>query len=363
MLKLSNQILDIYDDADSSVLEALSKIRPDCYVKTAEERSQLRDHEFALTLITKKASKLNKYPISDADSTWLSDKYFELNHHKLPVEAQIAAAHSLKMACDKFSLTPSACVVKIASSSAKPGSNVYFEKEGALRPTIHVKSVDMSKLAEIDSICDNESCAQYAMPTPSAVKIACEYFKEHQDKMPVLKRHKYAAAIQKRAHELGMPAQKGAVEKYASDHYSGMVDAHLRARAALVDHKPELKDMYTKMASAKKQYSPSQFAQILYGIDKQAGLDNYYGAHLQNPFHATFGSEPDMYAGFRYKSASAAVLEGDELKNLATVKYAKVKEYFGDSFAGQFKTHPLEVFDSLPKDAKEVLVGIANGTH
>lgn len=360
MLKLANQILDIYDDMSKESLVKLAGVNPSCNVIGAEERVNLKDHDFALTIITKKASKLNKYPVCDADSAWLSNQYFDMHGHKLPAEAQKIAASNIKTACDKFNIKASDNLCKFAGSAS---GNVYFEKDGAVKPVINAVKVDMSKLADVDNIGDNYTAAQYAMPTASAVKIACSYFDTHHGKMPVTSRHKYAAAIQRRANELGMGAQKGTVSKYASDHYSPMVDAHLQARASLLEAKPELKGFVTKLAGAKKQYTPSQFAQLLSGFDKQAGLDKYYGSFLQNPFQATFASEPDLYAGFRYKTASQNVIEGDELAKLVTVKYAKIKEYFGETLADELKRSPTAIFDSLPRDAKEIIVGIADGTH
>jgi hypothetical protein len=361
MLNLANQILDVYDDTGRESLEKLASVRPDCNVLSTEERSGLKDYDFALTIITKKASKLNKYPICDADSTWLSSRYFDMHGHKLPLEAQKIAASNIKLACSKYKIEPSETIHKLASSEIP--TSVYFERDGAVKPVISAVRVDMSKLADVDNIGDNYTAAQYAMPTTSAVKIACSYLEEHHSKMPVDKRHKYAAAIQRRAHELGMGTQKGIVAKYASDHYSPMVDAHIQARASLLEAKPEMKSLVTKIGAAKKQYSPSQFAQILHGFDKQAGLDRHYGSHLQNPFQATFAVQPDPYEGFRYKTASQNVIEGDELTKLVNVKYAKIKEYFGETMADELKRNPTAIFDSLPRDAKEIIVGIADGTH
>lgn len=180
--------------------------------------------------------------------------------------------------------------------------------------------------------------------------------------MPLETRHKYAAALQRRAHELGMPVLQGTVVKYASDHYSPMVDAHIRARATLLEGKPDLKSTVEKLGAAKKSLTPSQFAQMLHGFDKQAGLSRYYGAHLTNPFEATFATQPDPYLGYRTKVAGQNVT-ADDLQRIVNAKYAQIKDYFGPHFADEMRKHPNEVFDSLPRDAKELIVGIAEGTH
>lgn len=358
MLKIANQILDVNDDLDYTMMKKIAREYPGCHVMSADERSMLRNHQFALTVITKQASKLNKYPIADHDSTWLSNRYFEMTHQRLPKEAAVIAASNIKTACEKFKIAPS----KVVSSMAKQASaNIYFEKGADLKSTNVVTKYDFSKLAQADAIGDNYTQAQYAMPNVSCVKMACEYFEKNASKMPLETRHKYAAAIQRRAHELGMEIQKGAVGKYASDHYSPMVDAHIRARASLAEARPDVRAMYEKVGSLKKEYSPSQFAQLLHGIDKRAGMDRYYGSHLTNPFYATFAAQPDPYAGYRYKSASRELLP-DELKNAVSAHHGKIKEHFGQTIADELRKEPLAIFDSLPKDAKEIIVGIVDGS-
>ncbi|MGH7194142.1 MAG: hypothetical protein ACREJM_11535, partial [Candidatus Saccharimonadales bacterium] len=69
MLKLANQIIDAYDDVALDGLKKLAQLKPDLYFMTPEERGALPDSAFALSLITKKASKLNKFPINSADNT------------------------------------------------------------------------------------------------------------------------------------------------------------------------------------------------------------------------------------------------------------------------------------------------------
>lgn len=359
MFKLANQVIDAYDDTEKTWLRKLATINPKCNLLSHEQRSQLKDHDFALSVVTKTASKLNKFPIADKDSTWISMQYFEKNSHKLPIEACEIAAYHLKTASLKHGLHPTPMVMALAKQVP---NNVYFEKEGSVKPVNAVVKPDLSKIAQVEDIGKNYTSAQYAMPSVTHVKLAAKYLEENEKKIPIEMVHKYAAAVQRRAHELGMAPLKGTIGKYASDHYSPMVDAHIRSRVSLLETKPELKATLEKLGAAKKRFSPSEFAQILHGFDKQAGLNRYYGAHLQNPYEATFAHTPD-HGGVIYKSASQRTMEGDELSKLVNVKYAKIKEYFGDYMASELKKDPASIFESLPRDAKEIIIGIADGTH
>lgn len=358
MLKLANQIIDAYDDVDRDGLKKLAALGPKIDMMSLEKRASLKDGDFALTFITKKAAKFNKFPIVDHDSTWLSNQFFEMNCHKLPEMAAKTAATHIKTACDKFKVEPTPAVAHFATTE-KVANNLFYEGSDTRTSRLNVQHVDLSKFAAADKIANNYTHAQYAMSSPAAVKLAAKYFDEHHKAMPVETRHKYAAAIQQRANELGMPAEKGTVSKYASDHYSGMVDLHIRSRLSLLNNDND-RQVLSKMAAMKTELPPKDFARALYSFDKKAGLSRYYGGHLTDPFMSTFAAAPDPKP-WRVKVGSAE-MTSDDLKRLAVEKYAKVKDYFGPHVADEFKRDPQTIFESLPMDSKEVLVGIANGT-
>jgi len=360
MFKLANQVIDIYDDVCLEGIRKIASLRPTVSVLSPEEHSRLSDGAFALSMITKKAAKLNKFPIDTADNTWLSNQYFDMNAHKLPkLAAQIAGFH-IKTACAKFNLQPTDGVVKLAAPIAPP-SNSYFEEADGLRASPKgALSHGFDKLAQVQQIGDNYTFAQNAMPSQGHVKAACQYFDKHVTKIPLEMRHKYAAAVQKRAAELGMPAQAGTVAKYASDGYSGAIDAHIRMRASLLDAiNPRAKETLEKMAAMKSQVSPKEFAQALFTFDKKAGLTRYYNGQLTNPFEATFA--PVQHAPKLLKTASGNQVAPDALASVVNEKHAEIKSYFGQSVADEMKKNPTAIFESLPNDAKEIIVNIANG--
>lgn len=355
MIKLANQVIDAYDDVLKDGLKKLAAKNPDINIMSHAERKELSDTDFALSVITKKASKLNKFPINDHDNTWLSNEYFQMTAHRLPKEAAEIAATHIKQACERFKIKTSPAVEGMAK---KASDNIYLESEG-LKPAHAVIRPDLEKIAQVEEIGDNYTLAQFAFATPSHIKIACDYFETNLEKIPLETRHKYAAAIQKRAAELGMPTQQGAVIKYASDHYSPQVDAHLRSRLTLLEvADPVHKDRLDKLAAVKTKVPPSQFAQLLHAFDKQAKLDRYYGGYLMDPYLATFAGEPDPYEGYRYKTANAKKLTAEEIRSVIDTRYDQIKDYFGKSLADEMKKEPIAIFDSLPNDAKELIAGM-----
>lgn len=356
MYKLANQVLDAYDDIGLSILKKAASKNPQVYMMTEEERSSLPDEDFALSIITKKASKLNKFPISDADSTWLSNEFFNETYKSLTKEAASIAAYNIKVACDKYKIKACPAVVGLAKEAS---TNVYYEGDITSKNR-EVVEEDLSKYAQVSKICGNYTHAQYVFGTTDNVKTACEYFKQYSDKMPVELRHKYASALQKRAGELGMKITEPAVCKYASDSYSAHLDGHLASRRDVLQIKDsKYTDALNKLASMRNELTPSEFAQVLHGFDKRAGIDRYYGSYLTNPYEATFAFLPNPKL---VKVGSKSSMTPEALAKVFTEKYAKLKEYFGQHLADSLKKEGSAAFEALPNDAKEIIAGIADGT-
>jgi len=359
MFSLANQILDAYDDVNREEFVKIAQVYPKLNVMTSDERSQLGDHDFALSIITKTAGKMNKFPIKSAHDTFLSGVYFEKNGHKLPEEAQITAGWNIKEACKKFGLK---APKKVATITKEAKDNTYFEPQAIKAVAAIQKTASMNEMAEAQKIATNHTFAQYAFSTPDHVKMGTQYFEKFASKMPLEVRHGYAESLQKRARELGMEPIKGEVRKYASDYYNAMVDAHLRGRASLVEcQDPKFEMTLKKMASLKATSTPSEFAKALHSFDKAAGLEQYYGGYITDPYQATFASEPNT-PGKLVKTASGVEVSEAQMREIGEKKLGKVAEYFGKHIADEFKKDPVTIFESLPNDAKEILAGISNGT-
>lgn len=359
MFSLANQVLDAYDDIERKDLMKLASLRPETQMRSEDEKSSLTDHDFALCILTKNAGKLNKFPVKSFDDTWLSCGYFQKNAHKLPEQARGIAAWHLKEACERHGLQVPKTIEKTAS---KAEDNVFIEGEGLKAVSAPVKTASMSEMAEAEKIATNYTFAQYAFSSPSHVKMGSKYFEKFASKMPLEIRHGYAESLQKRANELGLPPLEGAVGKYASDHYNAMVDAHLRSRASLLEAAdPKFDGVLKKMAGMRSNTTPQEFAKALHRFDKAAGLTKYYDGYLTNPYESTFAQQA-FNPSCMHKTASGTEVAAENLRETAEKRLDKIKEYFGESVAREFKTDPSTVFDSLPNDAKEIIAGISNGT-
>jgi len=360
MIKLSNQIIDVSDDTDFSILKKIGSLLPTTEVRSAEKRASLQDHEFALTIFTKRANKLNKFPISDFDSTSLSNEYFGFTSQNLPIDAACIAAENIKTACVTHGIAPSKAVkmfAKTASANQK-GDNVYYEKDEVFGNKPVSWDDPLCKFAEVSKITSNDTYAKYVFGTTEDVKTGAEYFDKFAEKMPVEYRHKYAAAVQRRACELGMDLD-GKIEKYAGNAYSADLDNHICQRKNFLKE-ARMVAVLEKVASQRNEMTPSEFAKLLHDFDKVAGLAKYHGGYLTDPYMATFASKQNTKIAM-VKTASGRSFSHDAIADLATKKYAKVKEYFGEKIAEEFKKHPQAIFDTFPNDVKEVIANIAEG--
>jgi hypothetical protein len=356
MFKLANQVLDAHDDIDRSILKKIATKNPSIYMMTEEEKQGLSDDDFALCVITKKASKLNKFPINDSDSTWLSNEYFNETYNSLTKEAAQIAAYNIKQACERYNVKPTPAVIGLAKEAS---TNIYYEGDITAK-NISVVEEDLSKYAQVSKICDSYTHAQYVFNNPQSIKTASEYFKQFSDKMPVELRHKYASALQRRAGELGVTITDPAVCKYASNAYSAHLDAHLASRRDILQIKEaKYTEALNKLASMRNEVTPMEFAQVLHSFDKRAGIDRYYGGYLTNPYEATFAS---MANPKLMKVGSKTSMTPEALSRVFTEKYAKLKEYFGQHLADSLKKEGSAAFEALPNDAKEIIAGIADGT-
>lgn len=363
-MSLCNQVLDLADDTNKELLKEILKEQPlpdmvkTAQVATREVQEKLARAEFALVAFTKEGSELRKFPVNDACNTWLSCQYFEKTSHKLPARARDVAAGMLKRACAVFGVAETPKLLKL--ERIVPG-NLYHE------------SYDMVKTAQpiaVEAIAPDESKhfyaleGRYAMPNPDFVKKAGQYFADHEkDFSDPLDRHSFAHNVLERAKELKVELeQKEILSKYAASDYGDILEIQLRMRHELLQAKPDMDEALTKVASYKKELPPVDFAKLLHTFDKKASLDKYYGGFLADAYKSTFETRfTKVASGYSWESDDGVSVTEKELTKTFDDKYDKVKGYFGQTVANELKKHGCAIFDSLPKDAKEVITKIAKG--
>ncbi len=132
-MRLSGQVIDVYDDMDGSVLRSIyptAEALPGS-VKTAspihgDTRHRLPDGVFAL-VVQENGEKLRKFACTDPGNVELSMAYFDRTAGRLTSEMRKTAADNLIIACAWYGLEPSEGVVKAAGlmDIASKGMKAY----------------------------------------------------------------------------------------------------------------------------------------------------------------------------------------------------------------------------------------------
>lgn len=369
MKKLEATIIDIFDDVN--LTETMQKIAhriptelKKVDIPSMEDRNSLEDHDFALSIFTKNANKINKFPINNPINTVLSDQYFNLNHGKLPGQAQNIAATYIKQACDRFGLQASEGV-KLAASIHPTMTNIYFEKindkpGGSLLPEEALVADSEFYYALTKTAGDGSITRKYKMPNQDGVRAAAEYFNKYARQFAPEDRHQFASNVVKRAEELGMVIDSPAINKYAGLGYNDNVGGYLSIRRKLVEGQATFTEALDKLASYQSKTDPVTFAKVLHELDKRAGLDRYYDTYLADPYASTFKQTLEKKANVIFSLDHLLMSESD-LEKVAKDKYKTLKNYFGSTLADGLKKEGASAFIALPEDAKEIIARIANG--
>lgn len=363
-MALANQVLDFVDDVDRRLLRQIVASAPEhvktASVLTANDREKLSSEQFALIMRSKEEQELKKFPIVDPASTWLSCQYFAKTAEQLPFVAQKIAASNLQKACAIYNIKAPDMIDKLASKGTV--GNRYDEvAKSAAEPGLSKIAVAHKPDGSTHFYALGE---RYAMPTPEYVKKAAAYFAQHEREFSDAEdRHTFALNVLERAKELDVDIEgREQLSKYASHTYGDSVSTQLRLRREFLQHEPKFVEALDKLSSHKASTEAEVFAKALYLFDKKAHLTKHYGSHLSDAFKATFGVFQKT-AGYQWENQEGSVsISGTDLVKAAENKYDRIKSYFGQTLADNMKKHAVEIFDSLPIDAKETIAKIAQGT-
>lgn len=247
------------------------------------------------------------------------------------------------------------------------GENPKAEPQTALKPRVDVSGKEAPKVVKVKkaSYYALPHCELYPLDSIAQVEKAASYFDEMGVHMTPEMRHEYCQNLVKRAHVLGTRVSALA-ERYGSETYASpeQIKIALDARRSILKDETDVA-LLDKVASARPFVQPEEFAVLLSEFDKQACIDEFWGADVPDPYFSTFGKTASEVSETDPK---ASILIGNEytterkLVDLAKHKHEMVCEKFGKDFAKEFKNDPRAIFDSMPRDQKLVLMRMANAS-
>lgn len=400
-------VIDFYDDPTGDILRRVvprQEALPD-FIKTAErltpqEMSKLPDDVFALVALDRGA-KMRKFACADKGNTALSVIYFMENRDKLPAEAQKVAAQNLVKSCQWYDLEPPDTLQKIAllgpamlalqatqagghikrrqkalkagasgqqvmkmselsGSHPMPKTRTPQEKTAAVL-TPHVDITGQQPPRPVVRERGSHYCmvkegqAKYPIDTVAQVQRADAYFHDHREWFSPADRHQYCTKLAARANQLGVHTSP-LVAKYGSAGYSEDLplaiyqrQQHFRSGAS---ERALLDDMLEKHASIK----PEVFAVMLENFDKQSGLDKLWDRSVDDPYYSTFGMQ--KRAAWSFQHGNERITDAD-LHKLAQHAIHHIRDRFNAELADEFRQDPVGIFESLPLDAKRLIMRIS----
>ena len=202
---------------------------------------------------------------------------------------------------------------------------------------------------------------RYPVDSFSQVKTASVYFNENWKSFSPRDRHEYCVKLASRMEELGMNVPED-IARYGSNSYASDVNAYVEQRRLYVDE--SFGEGIDLLLEKRAQVSPGVFAEALAEFDKLAGLDEFWGHHVADPWYSTFGPSMQKVAeeDWRWDRDGVRISE-DDLEVLARNGHERLCKSFGADFAKEFSKSPKAVFNSLPDPNKLILARLASDRH
>ena len=237
---------------------------------------------------------------------------------------------------------------------------------GALRPHVDVTS------HEPPTVIQEKKAQHYALPLIEMypldsyvqVKTAARYFHDNFKFMEPSVRHEYCQNLVKRASALDVVTDT-LIEKYGSAGYAAQTEFDTCFNARRVAYKDEtVLGLLDKLAAQRGAVEPDVFAESLEQLDKVACVQHLYGGDVPDAYYTTFGKNA---AALKEETApDESVVIGNEyitrrrLAEFLQNNAASVAIRFGGEVGKELAKSPNDVFDSLPRDQKLILMRMAN---
>jgi hypothetical protein len=201
---------------------------------------------------------------------------------------------------------------------------------------------------------------RYPLNTKEDVQKASTYFDKFASQLSVDERHEFASNVCDKARSLCTPVTSSLLNKYACRQYGNLVDSQLVLRESCIHEDSKLSGAFRKLASKRSEIKEADiFAKALYELDKQAGLTKYYDRGIADPFLTTTNSI-EKKAEYVYTDEGNYITES-KLTSIINDKAILIEKYLGKTLIDGLKSEGYSAFEALPKDAKDIIVRIANG--
>jgi len=353
MKDLFSKNMDIVDHVINSELEKIAAIVEQCsdktkisYIPSYEEELTRDANDFALILYNSKHGELRKYAIYNPELTELNMAFLMKNQNTLPEEVLKVAATNLTRAAKKFKLEIPEELSKYASNkfisrlvnTDEIDEKAYFEKISKIK----TKSETSHKKFALHG--------KYPINNKRELEKAAQWFNRNYNYLSVDEIEEFTTNIKSTNEPVtGMLEKYAALEKteFNPDFYN-----HINVRKAqLRANDQEGMDLYDDLLKKADEIGSEKVAYVLEVIDKELGVDQYYGTVILNPFESTYGHIKTAGVKFNDKFVTLEKLKKMDMDNLSMV--------VGNDITKELRSNDgLAVFESLPTPIKNEIANL-----
>jgi hypothetical protein len=227
----------------------------------------------------------------------------------------------------------------------------------SLKPHVDVSGKESTKKAQAKTATRHALGDKYPLDSYTEVKLASAYFEQYGNRFSPEQRHEFCQNLSKRADELNIKVsydvKKYGSSKYAPDHEIKI--AMDSRRAVLSDAK--FATVLTELENCRPALDPEAFCATLEEFDKVAGINFFYDGDVIDPYYSTFGFDKTAEE-YSYNDGNDYIT-GEQLEVFGKVRHKQLVTSFGEEFAEEFRKDPVQIFKSMPRDQKRMILHMA----
>ena len=314
-----------------------------------EEMSKLGDRFFALIYKRRGLPPFKCFPIVDAGNVYISALIWGLSKMALPMAARRSSAYFIMQAAAKY------------------GVNNFPFHDDIVDSANALTIVPLSNVIVDDSAVDNtmtKHAQAFLLPSENKypirdeidVKTAASYFDQYHTAMDPPVAYEYASNLKKCAMDYKLEDEVGEwVNKYAGEFRNPTFTEKVEKRADLTKE-AKYKKAWESIDKIADTLDNKTLVELVWKMDKTAGIDKYYGMILPDPVQAVVSSDRPVE-----KNASAVAEDDMSDEDLSSVPATVFGKYYGSSLMDQFCNDRRLVYEAMSEDNKEIIKKMMQG--
>ena len=357
MLKIASKTLDVVDamlneeiEKLAELAETLSDEAKEATIPSYEEQHEGDDSDCALILWNPHQGLMKKYGHSTAGLTEINMAFLVDNMDDLPEELVKVAGANLTCAASNYG-------IPIPKKLAEYKSPNYVDN-----------MVDVAKVNEVGFMKKQaglieepklkfawEEEKKYDISDQEGIEKAASYFEREHYGMDMAKKLEFVLNVSDAAKEEGVSLDDTLVEKYASLDNSRLnkdFGSHVDVRISyLAGNDEDFGELYNDLKASSEELGVVKTAQVLYRIDKLAGVTYSYGKGVECPVMSCLSMPKVASITLRGVQVTPEKLRGLDNEDLTgIVGNDNISEIKGDDC--------LEVLASMPNPVIDDIIGL-----